>query len=479
MKTHNIFLLVAGLFFVACSEDTFTEVSPAEENPANDGITMTVNGYEFDNATRTTIALDGTTLKFNWASGDNVGVFGESKLQQVVLNMESGENTKKATFKSDDYQLVKGKKYVAYYPLAESVAQHADNISLNYTGQEQTANNDLTHLSSYDYIMSEPTEATETNTAAFELNHIGTILRLKLTMPEAGTWQELSLSTEEEAFTTSATIDLFTRKLSDATLSNSVTLNMNNIATTADDNTLTAWIMLSPIDLTGKTVSVSVKSSEKEYVTSFTPAKAYVAGKAYSVSATMGETHTAVDLGLSSGTLWAACNVGASSPEEFGYYFAWGETAPKEDYSISTSTYYSQTVSQLQNSGIIDSDGNLTSNYDAATANWGSGWKMPTYTQVKELIDECTWTTTKQNNVYGYKVTGTNGNSIFLPAAGGKWDATHTVYGAGSSAYYWSSTALVKGPTYAYQFQGYSSSPTLGYTSYNEGSPVRPVATAE
>lgn len=105
-------------------------------------------------------------------------------------------------------------------------------------------------------------------------------------MPETGTWQKLTLSTTEEAFTTSATIDLFTKALSNATKSSSVTLDLNDIVTTAEDNVLTAWIMLSPVDLQGKAVSVSVKSAEKEYVATFTPTKAYVAGKAYSVSAT-------------------------------------------------------------------------------------------------------------------------------------------------------------------------------------------------
>ena len=150
---------------------------------------------------------------------------------------------------------------------------------------------------------------------------------------------------------------------------------------------------------------------------------------------------SAVDLGLS--VKWASCNVGAESPEEYGDYFAWGETTTKSDYSSSTSVTYGLSISELESRGIIGADGNLTAAYDAATANWGGNWRMPTLDEMKELLDECTWEWTTMNGVYGRKVTGPNGNSIFLPAAGYRYGTS--LYYAGSYGYYWSATPLGTG----------------------------------
>ena len=132
-----------------------------------------------------------------------------------------------------------------------------------------------------------------------------------------------------------------------------------------------------------------------------------------------------VDLGLPSGTKWATCNVGASTPEGYGDYYAWGETSPKSSYSSSNYTYSGQPTT-------------LPSNKDAATANWGSGWRMPTQTEMQELIDNCTVTWTTQNGVNGRLFTGSNGNSIFLPAAGSRYNSS--LYDVGSHGLYWSSS---------------------------------------
>lgn len=144
----------------------------------------------------------------------------------------------------------------------------------------------------------------------------------------------------------------------------------------------------------------------------------------------------AVDLGLS--VKWAGCNVGADVPEEYGDYFAWGETETKSDYSPSTCVAYGLSSSELKSRNIIDADGNLTAAYDAATANWGDGWRMPTLDEIEELIDRCTWEWTSVNGVNGRLVTGPNGNSIFLPAAG--YRGYTSLDDAGSYGYYWSAT---------------------------------------
>lgn len=154
-----------------------------------------------------------------------------------------------------------------------------------------------------------------------------------------------------------------------------------------------------------------------------------------SLKITSGET---VDLGLPSGTKWASHNVGASNPEDYGSYFAWGETSPKSEYDYGSSVTQSVEYFVLRRRGVIDSNGNLTAAYDAATVNWGSEWRMPTSAEMNELLTCCMWTWTPYKGVNGCVVTGRNGNSIFLPAAGSCQGLN--INNAGSYGEYWSST---------------------------------------
>lgn len=119
-----------------------------------------------------------------------------------------------------------------------------------------------------------------------------------------------------------------------------------------------------------------------------------------------------VDLGLS--VYWCSCNVGAETPEEYGDYFAWGETKPKSKYTKETYSYYDSNTAQYMDIG----DDICGTEFDAATVNLGSDWRMPTKDEFKELIDKCSFEWTQISGINGYKVTGPNENSIFLPAAG-------------------------------------------------------------
>ena len=154
--------------------------------------------------------------------------------------------------------------------------------------------------------------------------------------------------------------------------------------------------------------------------------------------------HECVDLSLPSGTLWATCNVGATTPEGYGDYFAWGETSTKETYNWDN--YFDtndggSTFAKYNNEGgktVLDPED------DAAHVNWGGSWRMPTQAEWQELIDNCTWTWTTQNGIHGYKVTskkaGYTDKSIFLPAAGDRRDSD--LNDVGSVGDYWSSSLL-------------------------------------
>ncbi|MCQ2316813.1 MAG: PEGA domain-containing protein, partial [Bacteroidales bacterium] len=193
--------------------------------------------------------------------------------------------------------------------------------------------------------------------------------------------------------------------------------------------------------------------------------------------------HEYVDLGLPSGTLWATCNVGAGSPEDYGDYFAWGETNTKNNYDWSTykwcrGSYDSQTKYNTKSVyGTVDNRTVLEMSDDAAHVSWGAGWRMPTTEEWEELYDKCTWMWTTQGGKNGYRVTGPNGKSMFLPAAGGR-DGT-VVDDAGSDGYYWSSSLSSSFPDLAYSmdFSSGGVSPQ-GDSSRCYGFTVRPVRVA-
>ena len=145
----------------------------------------------------------------------------------------------------------------------------------------------------------------------------------------------------------------------------------------------------------------------------------------------------AIDLGLPSGTKWASCNVGASKPEEYGGYYAWGETEEKEVYKWSTYIHCDGSSSTCHDLG-SDISG---TEYDVAHVKWGGNWCMPTLDDIDELLDNCTSEWTTLNGVNGRKFTSKiNGNSIFLPAAGYRWDWDGGLSRAGERGLYWSSS---------------------------------------
>ncbi len=154
--------------------------------------------------------------------------------------------------------------------------------------------------------------------------------------------------------------------------------------------------------------------------------------------------HEWVDLGI--GVKWATCNIGASTPEEHGDYFAWGEPTPKSSYTVENSKTHERAIESIVGDP----------SYDAACAIWGGGWRMPNINDLNCLIDNCTWISCIQEGHEGFKITGPNGNSIFLPA---------TVYCSGTdnqeaeiAGYYWTSSLI---------YSRYNSHPVLLDQAYS------------
>ena len=227
-----------------------------------------------------------------------------------------------------------------------------------------------------------------------------------------------------------------------------------DIATDAD------WVTLSKT-ATGVVVKVSKNFSDSRTANvTISSVKYNLSGKVVSIIQQASELE-AVDLGLS--VKWANCNVGANSPEEYGDYFAWGEISPKDSYYEDNCSTYGKSMADIS--------GNPQ--YDAARANWGGAWRMPTKAELEELRSNCTWEWTTLNGVNGRRVTGPNGNSIFLPAAGLRYDTSSNAVGSGGC--YWSSTPYEDGVYLAFNLLFDSDCYDWYWNPRFSGQSVRPV----
>ena len=190
-------------------------------------------------------------------------------------------------------------------------------------------------------------------------------------------------------------------------------------------------------------------------------------------------THAYVDLGLPSGLLWATCNVGANSPEEYGDYFAWGETITKSNYNLSTYKWCNGSEKTLtkyntfSSYGTVDNKTVLDLEDDAAHVNWGGGWRMPTKDDWDELFRYCSYDFTTQGGHWGFKVKSKSNNSIFLPAAGFRYSGN--LDHAGSIGLYWSSSLDSSSPDCARYFVFDAYDCIMSFDARAYGRSVRPV----
>ena len=272
---------------------------------------------------------------------------------------------------------------------------------------------------------------------------------------------------------------------------------------TANGGTGVLFVALPPVSQQTVTLTATVGDDTYTYATS--SGVTLTAGQYQPIRVAMTKespavTHEYVDLGLPSGTLWATCNIGADNPEDYGLYFAWGETTgytqdisdghsfdwASYEYSVSaynTLTKYCNNSSYGYN-GFTDNLTELVPGDDAATANWGAEWRMPTIEQLGELFNSSytttTWTT--RNGKYGRlitsKMTGYTDRSVFLPAAGCRYNSS--LISAGSDGYYWLRTLYTSSPDLARLLHFNSSSIYTGNLNFRYyGRSVRPVRVSQ
>ena len=463
------------------------------ENPSNGElkkVSITGKDFQYDGTTRSSVNITESGASFIWSENDTVGIFPNTG-SQAEFAMSQGAGTHTATFTGGGWALKSSATYAAYYPY-NFYNRDLKNIPVSYEGQTQNGNASTSHIGAYDF-MAASVSTPENGAVSFNMQHLGCLVQLTVDLDEAAKINEVSIKCGDEnggEFITKGYIDLSSQipviqASTQEDKSNVINVALENLTVTADE-TATIYFMMAPVNLDGKTIDVTVTKNDDEAKAYQVAGKNYIAGKAYAIALSTSEevatqtSYTMVDLGLPSGTLWADRNVGADSPEAYGDYFAWGETEPKENYDWSTYKWCQGSETTMTKYctdsyyGTVDNKIVLDLEDDAAYVNMGKDWRMPTYDELSELRSKCTWTWTTQKGVHGYKVTGPNGNSIFLPAAGYRYDSS--LDDADFDGYYWWSSLCEFDPYYACYAYFYSSNFRTFYGYRYYGLPVRAVA---
>lgn len=433
-------------------------------------VRVTVEDFLLESpATRTSYTVDANGFNFHWADGDALGIYPVGG-DQVKFPISQGDGSASASFDGGAWKLRSTYQYAAYYPFS------ADNYTISeralpatFTGQTQNGNGSTAHLGAYDYLACAATSPSAGGGVDLTMKHLGAFVRLQLTMPKADTFSSVVLESDGAQFVTSGTFDLTaaTPAITPTATSSTYTINLTNVATTEKDQVVTVYAAVAPANLSTSQITVTVHGAGQATYVQTVPGKNFEARSAYNIAvetfpsgtnasgedvswedtpaSNMENGHEWVDLGLPSGLKWATMNVGATTPEDYGDYFAWGEINPKSTYGWSTYKWCNGSILSLSkycNSssyGKVDNQNILNPEDDVARVNWDGKWRMPTFEEQDELRNECTWSWMTQNGVTGYKVMSkTNSNFLFLPSAG--YRDYNSLFSAGTNGYYWSSS---------------------------------------
>lgn len=468
--------LCCAVLFNSCSTDSSEESSPGSDVQE---LVFTAPDFRYVSENRTSLVSTVDGAEFKWSEGDTVGIFPNSG-NQVAFSMKSGAGTKTASFDGGGWSLKSTSTYAAYYPLRGDFYLDKRAIPLDYTGQTQTGNASTSHLGAYDY-MGAIAKTPANGKVTFEFQHLGALVQLNIPLEKACDLTSMVLHTDESSFVTKGSLNLSSSslKVTATERSEDYTISLENMSFSATDQTATVSFMLSPVDLSGREIDVILSCADRTSLKYVFAGENFEAGLAYAITtSSTSEVHLpaeAVDLGLPSGIKWASYNVGATKPEEYGGYYAWGEIEEKEEYSLKTYLYYNYVSGGTydeQNWVDIGSEISGTE-YDVAHVKWGGSWRMPTLTEIRELVENCTWVWTIYNGVNGRKAIGPNGNSLFFPMAGCLYGAENSSLGL--DAFFWSGTLFEN--YQAYQLYMFSNGEVFWYYDLRyTGRSIRPVS---
>ena len=433
------------LAFVACNK-VETEIQPIDNT---DGIPFSATVSLGDNAATKALAESGSTITATWAEGEKVALIHNGVSDEMTVSSVSGGS---ATITGTITSPADGEDVTIIYP-----SSAADGTTGNIKADLLYAQNGLL-----------------TGAGSISENYDARKGSGKLKVDGTATLDgSVSLTNQFAIFK-------FTVRGADGTTVISakpltVTIGTQDYVITPAAATDVLYAALPAVS--GEKVSFDVTDGSDRTYTCAKLSVSFAAGSYYQSTLKMREY---VDLGIVVGgkkIKWATCNVGAANPQDYGDYFAWGETTTKTDYKSDWSNYFDtsdggSTFTKYNKDGgktVLDLED------DAANANWGGSWRMPTDAEWTELRTECTWTWTTQNGVNGGLVTGKNGNSIFLPAAGRRNGTSLDDADVGSAGDYWSSSLYEYHSVYARNVDFRSVEVYRGIYGRCAGHSVRPV----
>lgn len=269
------------LAFIACT-DEIVEVQSSELKQ----IVITAPDFETETDSRTNFKITSAGAEFSWAANDTVGIF-PNEGAQAYFPMTSGAGTKSANFTGGGWALKDASTYAAYYPFIGNFYLNKNAIPVDYTGQVQIGDASTAHLGAYDYMAAAPSTPNN-GSVNFAFKHLGALIQLKLTFPQAATLNSVTLTTDSEAFAVQGKVDIMagTLGIQSVTSSKNMTLEVKNVSTTEANQVVTLYMMIPPVHLSGKTFKAVVKTnvSTEEVVLD---GKNFQAGKAYALSGSL------------------------------------------------------------------------------------------------------------------------------------------------------------------------------------------------
>lgn len=283
-KSISKALALLTIFTVACAENTLVENSPIITN--SDTITeisITGKDFQFEGDTRSSVSVSESGVSFLWDEDDVIGIFPDEG-DQVSFAMEQGAGTQTATFTGGGWALKSSATYAAYYP---HVYENRDltKIPVSYVGQTQNGNANTDHIGAYDFMAASVTTPSN-GTVAFDMQHLGALVQLTITVPEPSTLTKVVLTSSTE-FTETGTIDLTTETVAIMadTQSNSFEIALNNVTTTEANETVTVYFMTAPVDLTNSDLTATIHFANETIREAKITGKNLQAGKAFKLSA--------------------------------------------------------------------------------------------------------------------------------------------------------------------------------------------------
>ena len=289
MKNRVLSLLASiALLSLASCTDEVQELA-GEQSQVLKQIVMTTQDFHPEADSRTVYQVADGAVKCTWAENDTVGVFPD-KGAQAYFPMALGAGTKNATFDGEGWALKDGRTYGAYYPFVGAMYLDRNAVPVSYAGQTQTGNGSMAHLGDYDYMVAAPT-APEFGSAQFMFKHLSALAQLKITVPQPTTFTSVKLVTDTKAFAVEGTVDIMaeTPGITPVTSSKEFVLNLQDVATTKENEVVTFYFMLPPADLSEQTLK-AVLVSDKGNVEIDLESKNFKAGTAYALSGEMEST---------------------------------------------------------------------------------------------------------------------------------------------------------------------------------------------